>query len=131
MQMPEENIGTDTFDQLEQHAREEVRRFLLRIMQDELRRLNGSVRHPIARMSAGCSELMPALTAREAEVLSLLVRGCTNPQIGAHLNLSAETVKTHVRHIMDKMVVFDRTEAAVKAVQLGLVVPVEESLNGS
>jgi two-component system, NarL family, response regulator LiaR len=61
------------------------------------------------------------LSARECEVLSLLVEGLTNRQIAERLILSCETVKTHMRHIMEKLCVADRTQAAVKAVRQGIV----------
>jgi DNA-binding NarL/FixJ family response regulator len=61
------------------------------------------------------------LTAREREVLELVAKGLTNSEIGEKLFVSPQTVKTHVRHIMDKLSVSDRTQAAVKAVQRGLV----------
>lgn len=55
------------------------------------------------------------LTRREREVLSLLVEGSTNGAIAKKLSVSVETVKSHVRHIMQKMHVKDRTQAAVIA----------------
>jgi signal transduction histidine kinase/DNA-binding CsgD family transcriptional regulator len=55
------------------------------------------------------------LTRREREVLSLLVEGLTNRVIAKKLSVSVETVKSHVRHIMQKMHVEDRTQAAVRA----------------
>jgi DNA-binding NarL/FixJ family response regulator len=60
------------------------------------------------------------LTKRELEVLALLITGCTNSQMARQLFVSEETIKTHMRHIMEKLMVSDRTEAAVKAVRLGL-----------
>jgi two-component system NarL family response regulator len=61
------------------------------------------------------------LSAREQEVLTLLVQGYSNTEIGSRLYLSPETIKTHVRHIMEKLSVRDRTHAAVEAVRRGLV----------
>ncbi|HEU5380592.1 MAG TPA: LuxR C-terminal-related transcriptional regulator [Ktedonobacteraceae bacterium] len=55
------------------------------------------------------------LTEREREVLSLLVDGLTNRAISERLSVSLETVKSHVHHIMQKMHVKDRTQAAVVA----------------
>jgi signal transduction histidine kinase/DNA-binding CsgD family transcriptional regulator len=55
------------------------------------------------------------LTEREREVLSLLVDGLTNRAISERLSVSLETVKSHVHHIMQKMHVKDRTQAAVLA----------------
>jgi DNA-binding NarL/FixJ family response regulator len=61
------------------------------------------------------------LTAREMEVLSLLTRGKTNREIAYHLVISAGTVKVHVQHIIAKLHVSDRTQAAVRAIELGLL----------
>ncbi|HJT57217.1 MAG TPA: LuxR C-terminal-related transcriptional regulator [Ktedonobacteraceae bacterium] len=55
------------------------------------------------------------LTKREREVLQLLVEGATNRAIAQKLSVSIETVKSHVHHIMQKMQVKDRTQAAVVA----------------
>jgi DNA-binding NarL/FixJ family response regulator len=56
---------------------------------------------------------------RERDVLDLLARGCTNREIAEHLVISASTVKAHVEHILAKLGVRDRTQAAVQAFQLG------------
>lgn len=61
------------------------------------------------------------LSERERQILGLLVEGCTNQQMAEKLFLSAETIKTHMRHVMEKLRVSDRTQAAVKAVREGLV----------
>ena len=61
------------------------------------------------------------LTAREAEVLGLLARGYTNPQIAKALLHSVSTVKVCVKSITAKLGVSDRTQAAVRAIELGLV----------
>jgi DNA-binding NarL/FixJ family response regulator len=55
-------------------------------------------------------------------VLDLLAGGCTNREIGAQLVISSSTVKVHVEHILAKLGVGDRTQAAVRAIQLGYVV---------
>src|SRR3712207_8262902 len=55
-----------------------------------------------------------SLTPREIEVLRLLSRGQTNPQIGQNLEVSRGTVKIHVQHIISKLGVSDRTQAAVR-----------------
>ena len=62
-----------------------------------------------------------SLSARELEVLWLIVDGLSNQQIAERLVVSIETVKSHVRHILEKLVVNDRTQAAVKAIRDGLV----------
>ncbi|MGB7443045.1 MAG: response regulator transcription factor [Coleofasciculaceae cyanobacterium] len=61
------------------------------------------------------------LSQREMEVLKLIVEGYTNPEIASELYLSANTVKTHVRGIMNKLAVDDRVQAAVAALRSGLV----------
>ena len=61
------------------------------------------------------------LSAREMEVLRLIVQGKTNTEIAAKLYLSPNTVKTHVRGIMNKLAVDDRVQAAVVALRSGLV----------
>jgi DNA-binding NarL/FixJ family response regulator len=62
-----------------------------------------------------------SLTSRELEVLQLLASGLTNQEIGRRLVISPGTVKHHVRHIVSKLGVSDRTQAAVRAVALGLL----------
>ncbi len=57
----------------------------------------------------------PLLTSREREVLRLLADGATNRAIAGTLSVSIETVKSHVHHIMQKLQVKDRTQAAVLA----------------
>lgn len=72
---------------------------------------------PIAG-SAGEHSILQ-LSPREKEVLALLSRGLTNPQIGEALFISPVTVKVHVRHIFEKLGVKSRAEAALRAAQLG------------
>lgn len=62
-----------------------------------------------------------ALTPRELEVLQLLAEGLTNQEIGARLDLSARTIKTHVQHLIGKLDVPDRTGAVARAFRLGLI----------
>jgi DNA-binding NarL/FixJ family response regulator len=61
------------------------------------------------------------LTQREKEVLELIVAGCDNAEIAKRLYLTVGTVKTHVRGILSKLCVADRTQAAVRALRGGLV----------
>ncbi|MBE9206736.1 response regulator transcription factor [Nostoc sp. LEGE 06077] len=61
------------------------------------------------------------LSTRELEVLKLMVDGLSNPEIAERLYLSPNTVKTHVRGIMNKLAVDDRVQAAVVALRSGLV----------
>ncbi|MCY3833842.1 MAG: response regulator transcription factor [Chloroflexi bacterium] len=69
-------------------------------------------------------EAQPALnplTARENDVLQLLARGLTNRAIGHELGITQHTVKFHVNAIMSKLDAQSRTEAVVRATQLGLI----------
>jgi DNA-binding NarL/FixJ family response regulator len=61
------------------------------------------------------------LTARERDVLELLARGMDNPEIAHALYLSEHTVKNYVSHIMAKLQVENRLQAAVRAVRAGIV----------
>ncbi len=67
--------------------------------------------------------MSPSLTPRETEVLVCLASGKTNRQIAKELHLSLSTVKRHLEHILPKLEVSDRTQAAVKAVEMGLLPP--------
>ncbi len=60
------------------------------------------------------------LTPREREVLRLLVEGRSNPEIAAALFVSPRTAETHVTHILAKLGVTSRAEAAAHAVRVGL-----------
>jgi DNA-binding NarL/FixJ family response regulator len=61
------------------------------------------------------------LTPRELEVLALLTQGKTNPQVAEALVISTATAKVHVERIIRKLEVSDRTQAVVRAIELGLV----------
>ena len=69
----------------------------------------------------GGEEPLDRLTPREREVLVLIGRGFPNKRIAAELGLAEKTVKTHVGHVLAKLGVTDRTQAAVAAVRAGLV----------
>jgi DNA-binding NarL/FixJ family response regulator len=83
---------------------------------DNLRRVTGALATPRLNID---SEV--PLTRRESEVLKLLASGATNKEIARGLNISYETVKEHVQHILRKIGVSDRTQAAVWAVRKGLL----------
>jgi DNA-binding NarL/FixJ family response regulator len=68
-------------------------------------------------------EPLDRLTPREREVLVLIGRGFSNKRIAAELGLAEKTVKTHVGHVLAKLGVTDRTQAAVVAVRSGIVGP--------
>jgi NarL family two-component system response regulator LiaR len=69
----------------------------------------------------GGEEPLDRLTPREREVLILVGRGFPNKLIARELGLAEKTVKTHVSHVLAKLGVTDRTQAAVLAVRAGLV----------
>lgn len=71
--------------------------------------------------AAADQEQTISLTDRELEVLQLMVMGATNKEIGVQLHISLHTVKNHVHHILDKMKVSNRHEAAKVAVKRGLL----------
>jgi len=83
---------------------------------EELRRVTGSLATP--RLNA---DIEVPLTKRENEVLQQLANGLTNKQIAQALGISYETIKEHVQHILRKIGVCDRTQAAVWAVRKKLV----------
>jgi ATP/maltotriose-dependent transcriptional regulator MalT len=61
------------------------------------------------------------LTAREREILALIAMGKSNPQLAAQLIIGAGTVKTHTLNIYRKLEVANRTQAIVRAQELGLL----------
>ena len=76
----------------------------------------------LAREAPGQEELPPGrLSPREREVLQLLTKGQTNREIARKLTVSVSTVKIHVEHILAKLGVSDRTQAAVRATEMGLL----------
>lgn len=83
---------------------------------EALRRVAGALATP--RIAA---DVDVPLTHRESEVLEQLAEGLTNKEIAMSLGISYETVKEHVQHILRKIGVNDRTQAAVWAVRQGIV----------
>jgi DNA-binding NarL/FixJ family response regulator len=61
------------------------------------------------------------LTEREREILALLARGASNREISETLYIASGTVKNHLSNILGKLGVRDRTQAALKARELGLL----------
>jgi DNA-binding NarL/FixJ family response regulator len=64
--------------------------------------------------------LFPELTEREREILALIARHETNPEIAKHLHLSQKTVRNHVSNIFTKLHVADRAQAIIRARDAGL-----------
>jgi DNA-binding NarL/FixJ family response regulator len=62
-----------------------------------------------------------SLTSRETEVLRMVAKGFGNKEIAAALNIAEVTVKLHVSHVLEKLNVKDRTEAATAALQRGII----------
>lgn len=135
----EEQVGERTRElELRTQELEEARAQVLALYQ-ELARRNLDLQALVDRMSgrrkppadaattpateARRRSLAESLTSREHEVLRLLARGRTNSEIGQALVISAGTVKWHVENIIGKLGVADRTQAAVQAVELGLLHP--------
>jgi len=63
----------------------------------------------------------PDLSAREVQVLELIVQGLANKQIAYSLGIAEHTVKNHVKSILSKLSVQDRTQAATAAIQRGII----------
>ncbi len=81
----------------------------------ELRRMSGALSTPRHAV-----DIEAPLTDRELEVLTHLCNGSTNKEIAVELEISIETVKEHVQHVLRKLHVADRTQAAVWAVRKGI-----------
>ena len=114
-------------DMCERRKREKYFEEQLAACQQEL----SSCRHDRAQLLAELETLRHApssqprptisLSPREHAVLIRLSRGLTNPEIARELRMSLSTVKTHVQHILRKLGTTDRTRAAVRAVESGVL----------
>jgi two-component system NarL family response regulator len=97
------------------------------VLHDELLRAIHAVHAGEKYLPAGVaaaleSSALPAgLSAREMEVLSLIVKGLGNKQIAYALGIAEHTVKNHVKNILSKLSVDDRTQAATAAIQRGII----------
>lgn len=87
---------------------------------DYARKTEGEQKKTIQPSSATYIPTIP-LSDRELEVLKLIVEGYSNQQIAEKIFVTLATVKTHVRSILNKLSVDDRTQAAVKAMREGIV----------
>jgi DNA-binding CsgD family transcriptional regulator len=75
------------------------------------------------RRLADATFIESQMTAREVEILGMVVAGLTNQQIATRLHLSAGTVRNRLGHLFPKLDVVNRAQAAARAVELGLVDP--------
>jgi DNA-binding NarL/FixJ family response regulator len=83
----------------------------------------------VARRSADQNRGEEALTERELVVLRLVAVGASNQEIAERLMISVNTVKSHIRNILDKLQLENRTQAANYAMNRGLVSPMQRSGN--
>lgn len=74
-----------------------------------------------ARRHASSAALPDPLSVRELEVLQFLAGGCSNKEIAAKLRISEGTVKNHMTNVLGKLGALDRTQAALRARELGLI----------
>ena len=88
----------------------------IRAVHEGRMRIPAAIAEKLAERMAG-----PQLTAREIEVLRLIVRGQSNKEIGSELSISEATVKTHINSLLGKLGVSDRTGASTAALQRGIV----------
>lgn len=88
-----------------------------------IRQTHAGKKHIPTEVAAQLVEHMSdeALTAREVEVLKSLAEGNRNKDIGERLFISEETVKVHLKHIMEKLGANDRTQAVAIAVRRGII----------
>jgi DNA-binding NarL/FixJ family response regulator len=101
---------------------EELRKAIVQVQEgmgvlaaDVTRKVMGAVRSDQGSLAGN------SLSTREMEVLRCLAQGMTTTQISSELFISDNTVKTHVRHIMEKLEAANRAEAVSKAIQMGLI----------
>jgi DNA-binding NarL/FixJ family response regulator len=102
---------------------EELRRAILLVSQG-MSVLSPQVTRQVLRAAMSGEPVRPlenGLSSREMEVLTCLSQGKTTAQIAAELFISENTVKTHVRHILEKLEAANRAEAVSKATQMGLI----------
>jgi len=102
---------------------EELRKAILLVNQG-MSVLSPQVTRQVLRAAMAVEQVQPAkigLSSREKEVLEFLAQGRTTSQIASDLFISENTVKTHVRHILEKLEASNRAEAVSKATQMGLI----------
>jgi DNA-binding NarL/FixJ family response regulator len=90
---------------------------------DTIRQVHAGKKVVPAEIAAGLAEHLgeQALSQREMEVLQQVAAGCRNRDIAARLFIAEETVKVHVKHIMDKLGANDRTQSVAIAARRGII----------
>jgi DNA-binding NarL/FixJ family response regulator len=97
------------------------------VLHDELLKAIRAVHEGQTYLPAGVAAALaaqlprPDLSAREVQVLELIVRGLANKQIAYTLSIAEHTVKNHVKSILSKLGAQDRTQAATAAIQRGII----------
>jgi len=97
------------------------------VLHDELLKAIRAINEGLTYLPAGVAAALaaqlprPDLSAREVQVLELIVRGLANKQIAYTLNIAEHTVKNHVKNILSKLGAQDRTQAATAAIQRGII----------
>jgi DNA-binding NarL/FixJ family response regulator len=90
---------------------------------DAILTVHGGIRYLPRTVRDRLAERIPAadLTPREHQVLTLITRGKSNRDIATELNIAEKTVRIHVSSVLDKLNARDRTQAAIYAIQQGIV----------
>ncbi len=87
------------------------------------RRMAARLMQGVASQSNKETRPSATLTSREHELLQLVAEGLSNKAIGQRLSISENTVKYHMKHILQKLEAQNRTEAVSRAIQAGLIQP--------
>ncbi len=89
------------------------------------RRLLDAVVGSLPSFRSGGSDVLEVLTPAERKILTCVGKGLSNEEIAAELFVADTTVRTHIRHILDKLHLRDRVQAVILAYDTGLVQPVQ------
>jgi DNA-binding NarL/FixJ family response regulator len=100
---------------------DELRRAILLVSEGKSVLSPDITRQVLKAVGTRGTQIEMGLSRREMEVLDCLSEGMTSAQIAAGLFISENTVKTHVRHILEKLEASNRAEAVSKAIQMGLI----------
>ncbi|MFU8773884.1 MAG: response regulator [Anaerolineales bacterium] len=90
------------------------------------RAMAGRLLKGVANRAINQHSLLEELTEREIEVLKLVAKGYSNPQIAEKLYISVNTVKSHLKNILGKLQLENRTQVAAFAVRAGLITPLTD-----